>query len=226
MTNWNHFSPSDRTTFKRKAQRGSYDRDVVYAILDEAFLCHVGFVREQTPFVIPMAYARIGDILYLHGSHASRLADVARTCQEICVTVTLLDGLVLARSALHHSMNYRSVMIVGPCALVKENEAKLLVMESLVEHILPGRMDDCRPPDDSEIRRTAIISLPIHEASAKVRSGPPDDAEADLMLPFWAGEMPLSLSPGIPIPDKTGGNMPDRSDLYYQKLKKRSKVIP
>lgn len=188
MTNLNHFSPSDRTTFKRKPQRGSYDRDVVYAILDEAFLCHVGFVRDQTPFVIPMAYARIGDILYLHGSHASRLADVARTCQEICVTVTLLDGLVLARSALHHSMNYRSVMIVGPCALVKENEEKLLAMESLVEHILPGRMDDCHPPDDSEIRRTAIISPPIHEASAKIRSGPPPP-----MMPKQISFFPFGL---------------------------------
>jgi len=225
MTDLNRFSPSDRTTLKRKPERGSYDRDIVYSILDEALLCHVGFLRDQTPFVIPMAYARVGDVLYLHGSHASRVADIARNGQEICVTVTLLDGLVLARSALHHSMNYRSVMIVGPCSLVKENEEKLLAMKSLVEHILPGRIDDCRPPDESEIRRTAIVSLPINEASAKIRSGPPDDAEADLTLPFWAGEVPLSLLPGMPVPDKTDGNMPDRSGLYIQKLKDRSKAV-
>lgn len=224
MTDLNHFAPSGRTTFKRKPQRGTYDRDAIYAILDEAFLCHVGFVREKAPFVIPMAYARIEDMLYLHGSHASRLADEARTCQEICVTVTLLDGLVLARSALHHSMNYRSVMIVGPCSLVKENEEKLLAMGALVEHILPGRTADCRPPDDSEIRRTAIISLPIHEASAKIRSGPPEDAEEDLALPFWAGVVPLAFVPGMPVPDNPDGNMPERSALYIRKLKERSKV--
>lgn len=225
MTELNRFPHSERTTLNRKPERGSYDRDVVYSILDEALLCHVGFVRDQMPFVIPMAYARVGGILYLHGSHASRVADIARNGQEICVTVTLLDGLVLARSALHHSMNYRSVMIVGPCSLVRENEEKLLAMESLVEHILPGRSDDCRPPDESEIRRTAIISLSIHEASAKVRTGPPEDLESDLALPFWAGVVPISLVPGLPIPDKTGGNMADRSSLYLEKLKTRSKSV-
>jgi hypothetical protein len=225
MTESNHFSPSERTTLKRKPERGSYDRDVVYSILDEALLCHVGFLRDQTPFVIPMAYARVGDVLYLHGSHASRVADIARNGQEICVTVTLLDGLVLARSALHHSMNYRSVVIVGPCSLVKENEEKLLAMESLVEHILPGRSADCRPPDESEIRRTAILSLPIQEASAKLRTGPPEDLESDLALPFWAGVVPLSLVPEMPVPDKTDVSMTDRAALYLEKLKLRSKVV-
>jgi hypothetical protein len=225
MTESNRFSPSDRTTLKRKHERGSYEKKIIQSILDEAFFCHLGFVRDGTPFVIPMAYARVGDVLYLHGSHASRFADVARDCQEICVTVTLLDGLVLARSALHHSMNYRSVLIVGNCALVKDNDEKFRAMQALVEHILPGRTADCRPPNESEIRRTAIVSLPIKEASAKIRSGPPDDDEADLAFPFWAGEVPLSLCPGTPVPDRTDGNMTDLSSLYLQKLKKRSKGI-
>ena len=225
MTESNRFSPSDRTTLKRKPERGSYDRETIHAILDEAYLCHVGFIRDGTPFVIPMAYARDGDILYLHGSHASRLADIARSHQEICVTITLLDGLVLARSALHHSMNYRSVLIVGPCTLLKDDKEKVRAMKALVEHILPGRTADCRPPNESEIRQTAIVSLPIQEASAKIRSGPPIDKEEDLSLPFWAGVVPLSVCPGPLVADRQNGNVPDHASLYLDKLKKRSKVI-
>ena len=225
MTESDRFFPSDRTTLKRNPDRGSYDREAIHAILDEAYLCHVGFIRDGTPFVIPMAYARVDDILYLHGSHSSRIADIARNHQEICITLTLLDGLVLARSALHHSMNYRSVLIVGPCTLVKDNDQKIRAMRALVEHILPGRSADCRPPNESEIRQTAILSLPIKEASAKIRSGPPIDKEEDLSLPYWAGVIPLSVCPGPLVADRENGNVPDPSNLYLDKLKNRSKAI-
>ena len=183
---------SDRTTVKRLAERGVYDRDTVYSILDEAYLCHVGIVVDDLPIVIPTLHVRVGNDLILHGSPASRMLRTAKT-KEICVTVTLVDGFVLARSALHHSMNYRSVTIVGQPEVVPEEE-KADVLNRLVERMAPGRIPFLRSMIDKEVRATAVLRLPIEEASAKLRSGPPGDEEEDYELPIWAGVVPVTTS--------------------------------
>ena len=204
--------PTPRTKVRRLPGRGSYDREVIYAILDEALFCHVGFVDEGQPIVIPTIHVRIGDRVYLHGSNASRMLARLRESVPACVTVTLLDGLVLARSAFHHSMNYRSVMIFGRAEETKGREQKLKVFERLVEHVVPGRWADARRPSEEEINATTLVSLPITEASAKIRSGPASDDEQDYSLPIWAGVIPLEfraatpladekLAPSIPMPD-------------------------
>lgn len=186
-------SRTERTTLKRLPKRGSYDRELVHAILDEGLLCHVGFVAEGSPFVIPMAYWRIGDRLFLHGAPASRM--VKTLCQgvDVCVTVTLLDGLVLARSAFHHSMNYRSVLIFGRAELVEGETEKLAAMAAFMDHVAPGRASEVRPPSPAEVGGTLILALAIEEASTKVRSGPPVDDARDMDWPVWAGEVPLQL---------------------------------
>jgi nitroimidazol reductase NimA-like FMN-containing flavoprotein (pyridoxamine 5'-phosphate oxidase superfamily) len=189
---------TDRTTVKRLAKRASYDRNVIDAILDEALVCHVGFVVYGAPVVIPTIHWRCGDRLYLHGSAASRMLRTLRDGVEVCVTVTLLDGLVLARSAFHHSMNYRSVVVFGRAVEVT-GEEKVVALRDLVEHICRGRSAEARGPNESELRQTIVLSLPIEEASAKIRTGPPIDDEADLSLGVWAGVLPLELTPGEPV---------------------------
>jgi uncharacterized protein len=190
-----------RTTVRRLAARGAYDRDTIYAILDEAYICHVGFVVDGHPFVIPTIHARVGDTLYFHGSAASRMLRSLRDGVDACVTVTLLDGLVLARSAFHHSMNYRSVVVLGMGREVTDRVEKLHALDAIVEHVVLGRSKIARPPNESEIRQTMVIAMPLAEASAKVRTGPPLDDEPDYALDVWAGVIPISLAKGEPIQD-------------------------
>src|SRR4030088_792822 len=168
-----------RTTLKRLPQRGNHDREVINQILDEGFVCHVGFAVDGRPFVIPTGYARVGDSLVIHGSQASRMLRTLEQGIDVCVTVTLIDGLVLARSAFHHSMNYRSVVIFGRATLVEDREEKLAALYACSEHLIPGRWKDVRAPNEAELQQTTVLSLPIDEASAKVRTGPPLDDEED-----------------------------------------------
>ena len=193
--------PSTRTRVVREPQRAVYDREAVYRILDEAFICHVGFVADGQPFVIPTSYGRLGDTLYIHGSAASRMLRNLDQGTPVCVTVTLLDGLVLARSIFNHSMNYRSVVILGSAQVVTDPEEKLAALRSLSEHILPGRWAESRQPNDQELKATFALRLPISEFSAKVRQGPPIDDEEDYAFRTWAGVVPLNIVPGTPIPD-------------------------
>jgi len=194
-------APSDRTRVKRVPERGQYDRTSIDAILDEGLVCHVGFAVEGQPFVIPTGYARDGDRIIIHGSSASRMLRSLQQGIDVCLTVTLLDDLVLARSAFHHSMNYRSVVVLGKATLVDDWDEKMEAMRLLTEHLIPGRWDDCRPPNDIEMKATAIMEIPIDEASAKVRTGPPGEEEEDYALPHWAGLIPLTPQAGAPVPD-------------------------
>ncbi|MBI1827813.1 MAG: pyridoxamine 5'-phosphate oxidase family protein [Planctomycetes bacterium] len=195
------FDPTPRTTVRRLAVRGKYDRETVYKILDEALICHVGFVDEGHPFVIPTIHARLGDTLYFHGSNASRL--LKRLCDgtQVCITATLLDGLVLARSGFHHSMNYRSVVVLGQGSEVVDRDAKLAALEAVSEHVIPKRWDYVRPVNENELNATRVAAVAISEASAKIRTGPPKDDDEDYVLPVWAGVIPMALAPGTPIPD-------------------------
>jgi nitroimidazol reductase NimA-like FMN-containing flavoprotein (pyridoxamine 5'-phosphate oxidase superfamily) len=186
-------APSDRTRVRRVPLRGVYDRDVIDAILDEALICHVGLVTDEQPFVIPTIHLRIGDELFVHGSAASRMLEQGGSGARLCVTVTLVDGIVLARSAFHHSMNYRSVMILGEARAVTEREEKLAVLAAFVDRFAPGRSALARGPNEQEFKATALFALPIAEASAKVRTGAPVDDDEDLALPIWAGVIPLRL---------------------------------
>jgi uncharacterized protein len=192
---------TERTRLKRLPKRGNYDRETIYSILDEALVCHVGFAYWDQPYVIPTLHVRDGDRLYVHGSAASRMLNTAATELPVCVTVTLIDGLVLARSAFHHSVNYRSVVILGNAARVDDREAKLGVLRALVEKIAPGRWAHTRTPTDKELAATMVLQLRITEASAKVRTGQAMDDEEDYALPHWAGVVPLSLVAGAPIID-------------------------
>jgi nitroimidazol reductase NimA-like FMN-containing flavoprotein (pyridoxamine 5'-phosphate oxidase superfamily) len=194
-------TPTARTQVKRLPKRGQYDRETVNQILDEGFICHVGFVQDGSPVVIPTGYARSGDRLYIHGSAASRMLRALDRGVEVCVTVTLLDGLVLARSAFHHSMNYRSVMIFGIAKAVTEEPEKTEALRLFTEHVVPGRWEQIRWPTAQELKATTVLSLPIEEASAKVRIGPPLDDEEDYAMPVWAGVLPLSLTKGAPVAD-------------------------
>jgi uncharacterized protein len=193
------YQATERTRVRRLPERAAYDRDTVHAILDEGFVCHVGFVVDGQPYVIPTGYARAGETLYLHGSTGSRLG--LRPGMPVCVTVTLLDGLVLARSAFHHSMNYRSVTVLGRTRPVVDPEEKEAALRAFVEHVVPGRSDEVRGADRRELAATAVLAVPIEEVSAKVRTGPPKDDEVDDALAVWAGVLPLALVPGDPVPD-------------------------
>ena len=193
--------PTPRTTVRRLPDRAHYDRDTVESILDEGLVCHVGFVDGGQPFVVPSAYARRGDRLVIHGSAASRMIRALAAGAPACVTVTLLDGLVLARSAFHHSMNYRSVVVLGTATEVTDPEEKGRALDAIVEHVAPGRLSSVRPPSEGEMRATRVVELPLDEASAKVRTGPPKDDEADYALGIWAGELPLRLDPLAPVAD-------------------------
>ena len=190
---------TERTRLRRLPERGTYDRATVHAILDEGFICHLGFVVDGQPYVIPTGYARVGETLYLHGSTGSRLG--LRPGMDVCVTVTLVDGLVLARSAFHHSMNYRSVMAIGRSRAIGDPGEKEAALRALVEHIVPGRSDEVRGGDSRELAATAVLALPLAEVSAKVRTGPPQDDDPDYDLPIWAGVLPLALTPGTPASD-------------------------
>ena len=195
------FLPTQRTTLHRRPNRASYDRAVVEAILDEAFFCHVGFVVDGQPYVIPTIHARVGDCVYIHGSAASRMLRSVREGIPVCVTVTILDGLVFARSAFHHSMNYRSVVILGTATEVVDPDEKNEVLKAIVEHVAPKRWDDVRWPNAQELKATSVLRLPLEEVSAKIRTGPPIDDEEDYQVPCWAGELPLRLVPQSPVPD-------------------------
>ena len=194
-------APSVRTRLVREADRAVYDRAAAYRILDEGFICHVGFVVDGQPFVIPTGYGRVDDNLYIHGSAASRMLRRVDEGVAVCVTVTLLDGLVLARSIFNHSMNYRSVVILGTARAVNDPKEKLEALRLLSEHILPGRWVESRQPNEKELKATSVLRLPIEEFSAKVRQGPAVDDEEDYAFPTWAGVIPLTLVAGEPVDD-------------------------
>jgi len=186
----------------REPHRGSHDRDAIYTILDEALVCHVGFSIDGQPYVIPTMFARVDDHIYLHGSAASRMLRGLGAGLAVCVTVTLADGLVLARSVFNHSMNYRSVVALGTAALIEQPEEKLAALRAFTEKILPGRWNDARQPSEQELKATSVLRLPLTEASAKMRVGPVEDDAADYELNVWAGVIPLRLTPGPPVRDE------------------------
>ncbi len=190
-----------RTTIRRLPKRAAYDRAVVEGILDEGRVCHIGFVADGVPFVLPTIYARVGDVIYLHGSAASRMLESLATGAEVCLTVTLVDGLVLARSAFHHSMNYRSVVVLGRPRLVDDLGERSRALRAIVDHVLPGRWDEVREPNAQELKATHVVALSISEASAKVRTGDPIDDEDDYALSVWAGQVPLRVVAEAPVPD-------------------------
>jgi nitroimidazol reductase NimA-like FMN-containing flavoprotein (pyridoxamine 5'-phosphate oxidase superfamily) len=214
------YTPTPRTRVVREAERAAYDRETVYQILDEGFLCHVGFAVDGQPFVIPTSYGRVDGNLYIHGSAASRMLRQMKDGVPVCVTVTLLDGLVLARSIFNHSMNYRSVVILGKATLVDDPKEKIEALYSLSQHILPGRWDDARQPNERELKATSVLRLPIEEFSAKVRVGPPVDDEPDYAFPTWAGVVPLEMVAGDPIDDARllpGQEVPGYARSYSRK---------
>ena len=204
----NHFQPTDRTQVRRLPKRGRYDAETVYQILDRGFVCHAGFAVDGQPYVIPTNYGRSGDILYLHGSAASRMLKTLSSGVPVCVTVTHVDGLVLARSAFHHSVNYRSVVILGTARLVEDPAEKMEALRVFTEHVMKGRWDDVRQPTPQELKATTVLALPLEEVSAKVRTGGPLDDEADYALPVWAGVLPLEMVARNPEPDALRKNDP------------------
>lgn len=214
----NAYTPTDRTVPTRSADRASYDKEFVHAILDEGYVCHLGFVRDGAPVVLPTLYGRVGERLYVHGSTGSRplrMTGAADPGLPVCLTVTLVDGVVLARSAFHHSMNYRSVVVHGTAYEVTDPEERRLALDALVDHVIPGRAADCRPADKKELAATAVIRIDLDEVSAKVRTGGANDEPEDLGLPHWAGVLPLrkgydtplrneDLDPGVEVPSYLG----------------------
>lgn len=202
------FTPTDRTQVKRLPKRGSYDRETVYGILDSAFVCHVGFSVDGQPYVIPTNFGRSNDTLYLHGSAASRMLRTLSEGVPVCVTVTHVDGLVLARSAFHHSVNYRSAVILGTARLVTDPAEKMEALRMFTEHVLKGRWDEVRWPNEQEIKATTVLALELEEVSAKTRTGGPVDDEADYALPVWAGVLPLETAAKDPEPDALRKNDP------------------
>ena len=200
-------APSVRTTVRRKADRARYDRDSVAAILDDGLIAHVGFTTAAGVFVLPMAYARVDDHLYLHGAVGNAMLKGLATGTDVCVTVTIVDGIVLSRSAFHHSMNYRSVVVVGEAQPVRDEHELDAALRAIVDHTVPGRSDECRGPSASEVRQTRVIRLPITEASAKVRTGPPIEEPADLETPYWGGVLPVHTSLGAPIADEFAADL-------------------
>ncbi len=193
---------TERTRVVRESQRGVYDRESIYKILDEAFICYVGFSVDGQPYVIPTLFARVGDAVYFHGSAASRMLRNLGEGIAVCVTVTLTDGFVLARSVFNHSMNYRSVVALGKAVLVDKPEEKWDALHAFTEKIIPARWNDARQPSEKELKATSILRLPLTEVSAKVRTGPPEDDAPDYALPVWAGVIPLQITPGAPIRDE------------------------
>jgi uncharacterized protein len=201
MTAMSTYTPTQRTKVRRLSKRAVYDQAQVHAILDEGFLCHVGFTHDSHPFVIPTLYARSGETLYMHGSGASRMLKTLAQGVDVCVTVTLVDAYVLARSAFHHSMNYRSVTVLGRARLVAEETEKMEALRVITDHIVPGRWDEVRGPNELEMKQTVVLALPLEEVAAKVRVGPPVDDEEDYALPIWAGIVPIHTQLGAPVAD-------------------------
>jgi hypothetical protein len=199
------YEQTDRTRVYRKPGRASYDRELVHTILDEALICHLGFVQDGQPYVTPTIHARVGETIYLHGARGNRTLGALADGVACCLTATLIDELVLARAALHHSLNYRSVMVLGTATEITDPGEKERALRAVVEHVAPGRADEIRGADETDLRSTRALSMPIEEASAKVRTGPPVDEQADLDLPYWAGQLPLTLGTTEPItaPDLT-----------------------
>lgn len=195
-------SSRERTRVRRRPNRAAYDEETIYRILDEALICHVGFVRDGYPVVIPTIHARLGDVLYLHGSPAAGFVRELGQGSPLCLTATIVDGLVLARSANHHSLNYRSVVLYGQATEVTEREEKLIAFKAITDHIAPERWPFLREATEDEIRTTAVLRVRIDEASAKIRTGPPLDPDEDRALPIWAGVLPLRLEPLEPVPDE------------------------
>ena len=195
------YSPTTRTQVRRLPKRATYDKEQVHAILDEGFICHVGFVVDGQPYVIPTGYARLGDQIYIHGSAASRMLRTAGDGVDVCVTVTLVDGFVLARSVFHHSMNYRSVVVLGKARLVTAVEEKRTALRCFTNHIVSGRWEEARQPTEQELKATSVLALPLQEVSAKVRTGPPVDDEEDYSMLIWAGVVPVRQKLGEPLPD-------------------------
>jgi uncharacterized protein len=217
-----YYNKTARTRVRRRAGRGSYERAAIDAILDEGLIAHVGIVSDGQPYVIPMLYARSADRIYLHGSPLSRLIRNLAEGAPMCLTVTLLDGLVLARSAFHHSLNYRSVVVLGEGRTVGERQEKLDALNTIVERMAPGRSADARGPSAKELKATEVIVLPIREASAKIRTGPPLDAADDYALPVWAGEVPLVMRAGEPVADdRCEAPLPDYVRTYERRLRGR-----
>jgi nitroimidazol reductase NimA-like FMN-containing flavoprotein (pyridoxamine 5'-phosphate oxidase superfamily) len=202
------FTPTERTQVKRLPKRGKYERETVFAILDAGFVCHVGFTVDGQPYVIPTNYGRSGDTLYLHGSAASRMLRTLSEGVPVSVTVTHVDGLVLARSAFHHSVNYRSVVILGTARLVTDPAEKMEALRVFTEHVMKGRWDDVRQPTEQELKATTVLALPLEEVSAKVRTGGPIDDEEDYTLPVWAGVLPLETVAKEPLADPQRRNNP------------------
>jgi len=208
---------TERTRLRRLPKRGAFDRDTIYSILDESFICHIGFGVDDQPYVIPTAFGRVDDTLYIHGSSASRMLRTLSQRVNMCFTTTLIDGLVLARSAFHHSINYRSVVVLGSAGLVEDLNEKNQALEAITNHIVPGRWDDVRWPNELELKATSVLKLPIDEASAKIRTGPPIDDDEDYDLNIWAGVLPLSLVTGFPVSDdriRPGLTVPDNISNY------------
>ncbi len=194
--------PTERTRVVRESHRGHYDRETIYKILDEGLVCHVGFAVEEQPYVIPTLYARVDDAIYFHGSAASRMLKTLDAGVAACITVTLVDGIVMARSVFNHSMNYRSVVALGRATVVADPAEKLKALRAFTEKLIPGRWKDARQPNEQELRATSILRMPLAEVSAKVRTGPPQDDEPDYALPVWAGVVPLRLAAGEPVRDE------------------------
>jgi uncharacterized protein len=201
MSDSQNLQVTQRSKVRRLPQRSSQERELIYNILDEALVAHVGFIVDNQPFVIPMAYGRKGDRIYIHGSSVSRLLKTLEQGVDVCFTVTLLDGLVIARSLFHHSMNYRSVVLFGKAQLVESETEKMKALQAFSEQMIPERWQEARLPNSQELKATTVLSLAIEEGSAKVRTGDPNDDLEDYSLPFWAGQLPLKLSAGVPIPD-------------------------
>jgi nitroimidazol reductase NimA-like FMN-containing flavoprotein (pyridoxamine 5'-phosphate oxidase superfamily) len=196
-----NYTPTARTRVRRLKKRGAYDESTVHAILDEGFICHVGFVVDSQPYVIPTVYARDGQSLYLHGAVASRMLRTLASGIDVCVTVTLVDGLVLARSAFHHSINYRSVVALGKARLVDGAQERMRALHLITDHVVPQRWTEVRGPNELELKQTSVLALPLQEVSAKIRGGPPVDDEADYALPVWAGVLPIETRLREPIGD-------------------------
>ena len=220
----NTYAPTSRTKVRRLAKRGNYDKAVVHSILDEGLLCHVGFAVEGQPYVIPTLYARDGERLFLHGSAVSRMLKTLAEGVDVCVTVTLVDAYVLARSAFHHSMNYRSVVVLGRAQLITDEAERMRALHTLTNHIVPNRWEEVRAPNELEMRQTAVLTLPLEEVSAKIRVGEPKDDEEDYALPIWGGIVPISTQAGQPMGDgrvHAGAAPPDLSRFV-----RKAKLLP
>jgi nitroimidazol reductase NimA-like FMN-containing flavoprotein (pyridoxamine 5'-phosphate oxidase superfamily) len=198
------FTPTERTTVRRKPDRGTFDRELIYRILDEAFVCHVGFIADGQPFVVPTNYVRVGDKLFLHGSTASRLMKTLASGAPFCLSVTLLDGIVFSPTATGHSVNYRSVVVIGKAEPIEDPQTKLAAMRDFVEYVIRGRWATVRPPSEQELKSTMVLSVPLVEASAKVRTGPAVDGDENYATPVWTGVLPFKWTPGTPVRDPRG----------------------